>query len=274
MREMDEITEYRDTDTTEIPPAAREEFTRPAAPAKKKKKRKKKRYLLKFCIFCVLCAGGYYFLMSESFNVTSIDVSGNEYYTRAQLIQMTGIKTGKNMFEFRISQIRDKLLENPYIRNVKIRRVPMGTVRITVTERMEYAAVPYGESYVLLDNEGTVLRVSEEPPTLPLLLGMALVEMTPGKALVVEQSYLLTDTLELLEIMEEHEVYFKKIDFSTVMIKAYIYDTLYCEGAPANIRDNMESVEKLLYELYQQEITHGVIKVGKDNYLSFNPVIE
>jgi len=46
------------------------------------------------------------------------------------------------------------------------------------------------------------------------------------------------------------------------------------EGAPANIRDNMESVEKLLYELYQQEITHGVIKVGKDNYLSFSPVIE
>jgi hypothetical protein len=33
-------------------------------------------------------------------------------------------------------------------------------------------------------------------------------------------------------------------------------------------------VEKLLFELYQQEITHGVIKVGKDNYLSFSPNIE
>ena len=90
----------------------------------------------------------------------------------------------------------------------------------------------------------------------------------------MEQSYLFTDTLELLETMEEHEVYFKKIDFSTVMVKAYIYDTLYCEGAPGNIRDNMESVEKLLYELYQQEVTHGVIKVGKDSYLSITPVIE
>lgn len=271
---MDEIKEFPETDTIELPPQPFEEPYRPAVSGKKKKKRKKKRYFLKFCIFCLLCTGGYYFLTSDYFNITTIDVIGNEYYTRAQLIQMTGLKTGKNTFEFDISRICDKLLEDPYIKNVKIRRIPMGTVRITVTERVEYAAVPYGESYVLLDNEGTVLRVSEEPPTLPLLLGMALVEMTPGKALVVEQSYLFTDTLELLEIMGEHEVYFKKIDFSTVMVKAYIYDTLYCEGAPGNIRDNMKSVEKLLFELYQQEITHGVIKVGKDNYLSFSPNIE
>jgi cell division protein FtsQ len=245
-----------------------------AAPVKKKKKRKKKRYLLKFCIFCLLCTGTYYFLTSEYLNVTEIEVIGNEYYTEAQVIQMTGIQTGKNMFEFKSDHVRDVLLADPYFKNVKIRRIPMGTVRVTVTERMEYAAVPYGESFVLLDNEGTVLRVTEESPTLPLLVGMTLVEMTPGEALAVEEAYLLTDTLELLQIVEQHEVYFKKIDFSTVIVKAYIYDTLYCEGAPGNIRDNMESVEKLLFELYQQDITHGVVKVGKDNYLSFSSVIE
>lgn len=245
-----------------------------AAPVKKKKKRKKKRYFLKFCIFCLLCTGTYYFLTSEYLNVTEIEVVGNEYYTEAQVIQMTAIQTGKNMFEFDSSRVRDVLLADPYIKNVKIRRILMGTVRITVTERMEYAAVPYGESFVLLDNEGTVLRVTDESPTLPLLVGMTLVEMTPGEALAVEEAYLLTDTLELLQVVEQHEVYFKKIDFSTVIVKAYIYDTFYCEGTPGNIRDNMESVEKLLYELYQQEITHGVVKVGKDNYLSFSPLIE
>ena len=242
--------------------------------SEKKKKRKKKRYFLKFTIVCVLCYGAYQFLMSDSFNDTSIEINGNEYYTRAQLIQMAEVRTGKNMFEFDLSAIRDRLLEDPYIKNVKIRRIPMGKLRFDVTERVEYTAVPYGESYVLLDVEGTVLRVSEDLPALPLLLGMSLVEMTPGNALVVEQAYLLTDTLALLEVMGEYQVYFKKVDFSTVMVKAYIYDTLYCEGAPGNIRENMGSVEKLLYELYQQDITHGVIKVGKDNYLSFSPQIE
>lgn len=244
------------------------------APVKKKKKRKKKRYFLKFSLLCLACTGIYFFLTSAYFNVTEIEITGNGYYTKAQVIQLSQIATGKNMFEFDSKNVRDIMLEDPYIKNVKISRIPMGKVRIAITERMEYAAVPYGENYVLLDNEGTVLRLAQESPTLPLLVGMTLVEMTPGQALVVEQSYLLNDTLEMLEVIAEHEVYFKRIDFSTVIVKAYIYDTLYCEGAPGNIRDNMESVEKLLYELYQQNIIHGVIKVGKDNYIAFSPVIE
>ena len=268
-----ERTEYQEDNYIDMDEFAPDDYMQDV-PVKKKKKRKKKRYFLKFCVLCLLCVGAYFFLTSEYFNVTEIEITGNEYYTKAQVIQMSEISTGKNMFEFSITDVRDRLLADAYIKNVKIRRIPMGKVRITITERMEYAAVPYGQEYVLLDNEGTVLRVAQEPPTLPLLVGMNLVEMTPGQALVVEQSYLLNDTLEMLEIIEGYEVYFKRIDFSTVIVKAYIYDTLYCEGAPGNIRDNMESVEKLLYELYQQEITHGVIKVGKDNYLAFSPLIE
>ena len=131
--------------------------------------------------------------------------------------------------------------------------------------------MPYGEQYVLIDREGTVLRVADTEPTLPILGNMTITEMTPGSALQVEQAYLLTDTLSLLQLVEENDIYFKRIDFSTVIVRAYIYDDLYCEGAPANIRDNMASIQKLLQELYQQEITRGVIRVGTDNYLSYSP---
>ena len=140
-----------------------------------------------------------------------------------------------------------------------------------IEERREYAAVPYGEQFVLIDREGTVLRVADEEPALPILGNMSITEMTPGKALQVEQAYLLTDTLSLLNLVEENDIYFKRIDFSTVIIRAYIYDDLYCEGAPANIRDNMASIQKLLQELYKEEITRGVIRVGTDNYLSYSP---
>lgn len=270
---MVEDREYQQEYYTEENYATQESYAE-EAPVKKKKKRKKKRYFLKFCILCLLCGGAYYFLNSSYLNVMEIKITGNEYYTKAQIIQLSQIATGKNMFEFNRKDVRDRLLEDPYIKNVKIKRIPMGTIRIDIVERREYAAVPYGENYVLLDNEGTVLRLAKEAPTLPLLVGMTLVAMTPGKALEVEQSYLLNDTLKMLEIIDGYEVYFKRIDFSTVIVKAYIYDTLYCEGAPENIKDNMESIEKLLYELYQQEITHGVIKIGKDNYIAFSPIIE
>ena len=241
-------------------------------PSKKKKKRRRKHYFLRFCIFCALVFGLYYFLNSDFFAVRQFEVSGNQYYTPAQIIEMSGLQSGVNMFfETKTRPARNALLEDPYIRLAEIKRKPKDTIQIVIEERREYAAVPYGEQFVLIDREGTVLRVADEEPALPILGNMSITEMTPGKALQVEQAYLLTDTLSLLNLVEENDIYFKRIDFSTVIIRAYIYDDLYCEGAPANIRDNMASIQKLLQELYKEEITRGVIRVGTDNYLSYSP---
>jgi cell division protein FtsQ len=240
--------------------------------SKKKKKRRRKHYFLRFCIFCALVFGLYYFLNSDFFAVRKFEVSGNQYYTPAQIIEMSGLQSGVNMFfETKTRPARNALLEDPYIRLAEIKRKPKDTIQIVIEERREYAAVPYGEQFVLIDREGTVLRVADEEPALPILGNMSITEMTPGKALQVEQAYLLTDTLSLLNLVEENDIYFKRIDFSTVIIRAYIYDDLYCEGAPANIRDNMASIQKLLQELYKEEITRGVIRVGTDNYLSYSP---
>ncbi len=240
--------------------------------SKKKKKRRKKHYLLRFCIFCALVIGAYQFMNSDFFALRNFVVTGNEYYTPAQIIEMSGLQPGVNLFfEIKTRPARNALLQDPYIRLAEIKRKPRDTIEINIVERREYAAVPYGEQYVLIDREGTVLRIADAEPALPLLGNMTITEMTPGKALQVEQAYLLTDTLSLLALVEDNDIYFKRIDFSTVIVRAYIYDDLYCEGAPANIRDNMASIQKLLQELYREDITRGVIRVGTDSFLSYSP---
>ena len=248
------------------------EQTKKKSTGKKKKKRRKKHYFLRFCIFCALLFGLYYFLNSDFFAVRHFEVTGNEYYTPAQIVEMSGLQSGVNLFfETKTRPARDALLADPYIKVAEIKRSPRDTITIDLTERREYAAVPYGDQYVLIDREGMVLRIADTEPVLPILGNLSIVEMTPGTALQVEQTYLLTDTLNLLAIVEENDIYFKRIDFSTVIVRAYIYDDLYCEGAPANITENMASIQKLLQELYQQEITRGVIRVGTDSYLSYSP---
>ena len=230
-------------------------------PSKKKKKRRRKHYFLRFCIFCALVFGLYYFLNSDFFAVRKFEVSGNQYYTPAQIIEMSGLQSGVNMFfETKTRPARNALLEDPYIRLAEIKRKPKDTIQIVIEA--------WGGKVAF---RTSVLRVADEEPALPILGNMSITEMTPGKALQVEQAYLLTDTLSLLNLVEENDIYFKRIDFSTVIIRAYIYDDLYCEGAPANIRDNMASIQKLLQELYKEEITRGVIRVGTDNYLSYSP---
>lgn len=240
---------------------------------RKKKKRKKKRYFLKFCIFVALCVGMYYFFTSDIFDIQKIKVENNAYYTVEQVVEMSGLKTGKNIFKVSVRNAKQKLLKDPYIKNVNVHRRLPGKVIIDVEERKEYAAVPSGETYILIDEDGLVLRKTKTAPALPLIVGMTVDKAQPGKSLKVENNASLTDTLALLGETGDNEIYFKKIDISSIIIKAYIYDYLTCEGTAENIRNGMGGLSKLLKKLYDQGVERGVVKIGSDGYLFFSPEI-
>lgn len=243
---------------------------------KKKKKRRKKHYFLRLLIIIAFIVGVIVTLRSSLFNVRYFAVEGNNYYTAAQVQTIAELTTGVNTFKQKLAPAKSKLLSDPYIKNVEIKRELPNTVFISIEERVEYACIPYEGKYALIDCEGTVLRMANEMPILPLLEfdRTAINDATPGKALDVEQSYLLTNTLALLEVMNSNDLYFKKINFSAVTVKAYIYDGLYCEGTPENITKQMPAIKKLVEEQFQEGITRGIIKVGKDNYIAFSPKMD
>lgn len=241
---------------------------------RKKKKRKKKHYLLRFIVLVAFFTGMYFFFTSSLFDIQKVSVENNSHYTQEQIISLAGAKTGENLFEASLSAMKEKLLADPYIKNVKLKRRLPAEVVIIVEERREDAAVPYGGKFIIIDNEGMVLRQADQEPALTLLLGMTIKNMKPGTPLEVEDNTSLTDTLKLLEDVKKHELYFKKVDISKVVIKAYIYDQLVCEGTPDDIRNNMDSLQDVLYDLYTKGIERGVIKMGSDKYFSFSPLVE
>jgi len=108
----------------------------PKHPAKKKKKRRRKHYFLRFCIFCALVFGTYAFLNSDFFAVRNFEVTGNQYYTPAQIIEMSGLQSGVNLFfETKARPARNALLEDPYIRTADIKRKPKDSIQINIEER-------------------------------------------------------------------------------------------------------------------------------------------
>jgi len=243
---------------------------------KKKKKRRKKNYVLRLFIVIALGAGLFYFLSSSYFDVQKITVENNNYYTKEQIISKAEAKTGENIFSTNTKDIKDKLLADPYVRTARVKRALPGAIVITVEERSESAAVPYSDMFIIIDRDGLVLRKSDIEPKLTLLVGLTIKTMEEGRPLEVEETGVLTGTLKMLETMERTEVFFKKIDMSHVIIKAYIFDRLICQGTPENVLDSMESgnLEIFLYNLYTDGIERGIIYVGSDNYFSFNPMVE
>jgi cell division protein FtsQ len=241
---------------------------------RKKKKRKKKRYLLKFIFFVAVITGMYFFFTSSLFDIQKIAVENNSHYTTEQVIKLAGAKTGVNLFEASLSHMKDKLLADPYVRNAKLKRKLPGQIIISVEERKEEAAVPYGSKFIIIDGEGMVLRNTDSKPGITILMGMKVKGMKPGTPLEVEDNSSLTDTLNLLRQAKKHDLFFKKIDISKFVAKAYIYDQLICEGTPENIISNLDYLQEVLYDLYTKGIERGVIKMSSDDYFSFSPLVE
>lgn len=239
----------------------------------KKKRRKKKHYGLRIILVLLFCIGGYFFLTSHLFDVTKIEVVGQNHYIAKDIIQLANIQETINLFQLDKASRIKTMEDDPYIKEVLMKRRLPGTLIIEVKERTEDAGIAYGDSFVLIHRDGMVLGRIDQQPEIPILVGMTILNMQPGESLEVEEKTVLENTLLLLDIMEAKDLFFKKIDISDVVIKAYIYDKLICRGKPENILIAMENgnLEAVLMDLMAEGIQHGTIHLGGGGYCSFSP---
>ena len=102
-------------------------------------------------------------LKSPAFNVDEVKVSGNHYYTDDEIINMADCTEGANIFTgIDCGDIRDRLMKDPYMSQVKVKRKLPSTIEIDINERRQVAGVVYGTSYVVIDSEAGIVLPSEE----------------------------------------------------------------------------------------------------------------
>jgi cell division protein FtsQ len=239
---------------------------------RKRKKRKKKHYFLKFLLIVALAVGSYFLITSDLFNIRVIEVAGNAHYTREQIAEMSGVRTGENMFEADMGKAEDRLLGDPYIKTAQIHRKPFHRIVIDVEERAERFILKYGEKYAVADFDGMVLRVTNEPPPLTIVEDLKITKAKQGEALIVTENGLLSDTIKFLQTVEKNDMFFKRVIASDIVARAYIYDGLMCRGTYRNIANNIDSLKQVIVDLQQQNVERGTIIVNGNGTCTFTPV--
>ena len=241
---------------------------------REKKKRKKKHYFVKFLIFLVVVAGLGCFSASSFFTIETITIEGNSYYTDDEVITMADAKTGGNLFwGAGTSSIKKRLSSDPYFEEVKVKRKLPNELSIVVTERKQVAAIVYADEYVVIDQSGMVLRKSTVDPKVTLLTGLTISKLEVGSQIEVEEKETLNTTLDMLSAMTDGDIFFKKIDVSNVVIKAYFLDNLLVKGTPKQVDRVIKSgdLKKVVNNLLENDTTRGTISIGDANYMSFSP---
>lgn len=244
---------------------------------RQRKKHRKKHYFLRFVVLLCIGTGVFLFLKSNYFNIKNFSVEGNSYYTDAEIISMAKAKKGVNLiFDAGLSDIKKNLKDNPYFEDIYVKRSLPDKLVISVKERRQTAAIVYGESFVVIDENGIVLRKANVDPQVTLLTGLTISKMNIGEKIEVEEADSLNMTLRMLSATNKGDLFFKKIDVSKVLIRAYIYDTLSVKGTPKELMQTIQrgELQKVVNDLFNDKINRGTIKVGGSDYMSFTPEID
>ena len=130
----------------------------------KDRKRREKAKKITGYIFLVLLiiTGIILFLLSPIFNISKIEVNGNEQISSDEIISLSGVQKGSNLFSTSKKHVIDRVKENPYIDTVSItRKLPM-TLSISVKERKVEFLLEFGSTYAYIDEKGFILEISSE----------------------------------------------------------------------------------------------------------------
>ena len=245
------------------------------ADRKRRGRRRKKHYFLNFMV-CVLVVLGLYFLVFYSglFNIKEkeIIVEGNIHYTVAQVAELSGIRHGENIFKTRVSEVKQRLEKDPYIRGADVKwALPDGIV-ITVDERAESVMVECGDEYAIVDYDGVILRMTQEPLIMPVFVGLTAINPAPGKAFKAEEAGQLRPGLDFIKTVGDEDFYIKKLDLGGVVPKAYVFDKLIIEGDLKNMEKNLSEIKRVVGDLDAKGVERGTISVGSTS-CSFSPEV-
>lgn len=214
---------------------------------------------------------------SKFVNVDRIVVKGNKYFLKSEIISMSHAKMGNNLiYKPGKNKIRSYLLKNPYIEKVHVRRRLPSTLVISIKEREQLAAVPYDEEYIVTDVDRTVLRRTTDMPLLTIIEGIKIKKMTPGEKLEGEDEKHINDSYELLKLMKEHKLFFKKIKVDKDETTIYIYDNLICTGKTSDVKTTIEKnrMQEILKTLMDKGVKRGRIVISEKGYVAYLPNLE
>lgn len=241
---------------------------------KKRKKRKKKRYLLKFFL-CLLVIGAVIFVISLSyFDIKTITVTGNDTISHEQAISDAGVKEGDNIFFLNKRKISKNMHKKSALYgDIKIDRQFPNEIVIDIAERIPAMTLPYGDKYVVLDDEGVVLGLSTTVPKVTEIGGITIKKMDSGEVVEINEEATFEKAKTIIKKTEKADIFFMSVSIDGDDVVCNVYDKLYVKCTYDELTKIMEdgSLKEILYDLYSKGIKRGTVKVDSDKYCSFTP---
>jgi cell division protein FtsQ len=120
------------------------------------------RFRILLLIFTLLLSI-YLFLHSSIFNVDRIEVQGNDKVSREEVLALSGLAPGTNIFKLDRDLSSQAIEVHPMVKKAEIIRQLPRTLVIKINERQIWAVIPYSDVFLCIDDTGVCFEKLNHP---------------------------------------------------------------------------------------------------------------
>ena len=117
---------------------------------------------------------GNFIVHSSWLSLKDVRFEGCQHVTPQELMKLAGVKKGMNIFDLNLEKVAQRLKGNPWVKEVKIKRVFPHRLQISIKERIP-VALAYHKRLLLVDNEGVLFKEVERDDDIdmPVITGLS-----------------------------------------------------------------------------------------------------
>jgi len=231
---------------------------------------KVKIYLLLFCFFISLV--GILVFNTDFFLIKEIIVLNNYTVPDKDIIGYSGINKEQNIFKLNISVTSEKIEKHPYIKSVNIERKLPSKIIIDIVERNKVAALYYMGIYIIIDDEGYILKTASQVKDEIVIEGFNIENFIEGSKIDILENKELETTLVLCELIRKDFKSINRIKYNNRIIEVYINDNYKVKfGIDGDIKSKYLNFIKIYNDLESKNIYNGIIDLSHNGYPIYRP---
>jgi cell division protein FtsQ len=201
------------------------------------------------------------------FRVSEVTVEGNSFYSESQMAEMFQDNVlERNVLSFWLLDKLSLTPELPFVTEYEITFPSVNTVHVRLYEKTVVAGISYMNQYIYFDNEGMVLKSTDEPEKkIPLFETKNLTTFTLYSKVKMEDETLLEQILNLANLFQHYEVDWDTVTFNEDN-EAYLYagDITVKLGKRDNYDEQISALASILEQAKKKKLKGTMDLTGYD----------
>ena len=196
---------------------------------------------------------------SKHLTVKEIVIIGNSKISPSEIIKRSGIRAGSTSMLFSASKAEQKILENPWVSEVRMKKLLHGKIKVEISENDPFCIVAReGAKPHYIDGQGKRLGVAEPSQGLDFPVISSKEEISPGLMLQAIEILNLSKSSSVLDWSEISEIVVEE----TFGIKLLTLDRRFVTFGKNNMKNKWHKVERIIVHSRKKNLVEKDIDIS------------